>query len=79
MVVKTITVTENSYRSIIRLKKETESFSELFMRLGGEHRSIRDIFGILKHDAQGSSEFKRRVKRIREDMGKSMEERHVRS
>ena len=79
MVVKTITVTENSYRSIIRLKKETESFSELFIRLGGEHRSIRDIFGILKHDAKEALEFKRRIKEIREDMGKAMEKRNVRS
>ena len=45
MVVKTITVTEKAYCSIARLKRDTESFSELFVRLGGENRSIRDIFG----------------------------------
>ncbi|HLC19677.1 MAG TPA: antitoxin VapB family protein [Candidatus Nanoarchaeia archaeon] len=77
MAVKTITVTEDAYCSITRLKKDTESFSDLFVRLGGEHRSIRDICGILKHSPKDSIEFTHRVKEIRKQMGKSMEERCV--
>lgn len=49
MTVKTITITENAYEKIKRLKREGESFSELFLRLSAEKRSTaHSIYGILK-------------------------------
>jgi len=75
MVVKTITVTENAYRSIVRLKKDTESFSDLFTRLGGAHSTARDIFGIMKLTDEESREFKQRVQAMRDELGKGLDRR----
>lgn len=69
MAVKTITVTEDAYESMKRLKRVDESFSELFLRLSGEKRSTgRSIYGILKGvDTEkllkASADFRKRANR----------------
>lgn len=49
MVVKTLTVTEDSYNKMKRLKKEDESFSDLFNRIADEKLNVASRFlGIVK-------------------------------
>ena len=49
MVVKTITVTEEAYEKMKGLKKNDESFSQLFIRIvNGQKVNITDFFGVLK-------------------------------
>ena len=75
MVVKTITVTEDAYESLKRLKHEDESFSEVIKRLAGKKMLVKDLLGILKKSPEEHEEFIKRVKRIREEMSKDMGER----
>ncbi|MBI5072882.1 hypothetical protein HZA99_03620 [Candidatus Woesearchaeota archaeon] len=49
MVVKTLTVTEDSYNKMKRLKKEDESFSDLFNRIADEKLNVASRFlGLVK-------------------------------
>ncbi|MEK6826066.1 MAG: antitoxin VapB family protein [Nanoarchaeota archaeon] len=50
MATKTITVTEEAYIRLARLKKENESFSETINRITGK-RNIMEFFGILSKEA----------------------------
>ncbi len=75
MTTKTITVTEDAYTAIRRLKDESESFSDLFLRLGGRYLTVNDIVGILKHTPEQAEEFATRVRAVHERLGKGFEER----
>ena len=75
MVVKTITVTEEAYNSIARLKKTDESFSELFKRVGGVHSTAREIFGIMKLSPEESLKFRKNVISIRKELGEGLDRR----
>lgn len=75
MVTKTITITEDAYDSIVRLKHEGESFSELFLRLSSKPLLVKDLVGILRHTPEEAREFADRVKKIHEELGKGWEER----
>ena len=75
MTVKTITITEDSYHVIKALKQTGESFSELFKRIANKPLRASDVRGILGNDQREGEDFKRRVKEIREQSGKSMEKR----
>ena len=81
MAVKTITVTEEAYQAIKRLKTEQESFSELFLRLSTRSLTARDLRGILKHTPEEAEEFRRRVREVHERLGRDIQERveHVRT
>lgn len=69
MTVKTITITENAYEKIKRLKRENESFSELFLRLSGEKRSTaRSMYGILKD--VDTEKLLERTKKMRKEFDK---------
>ena len=48
MVTKTITVTEDAYETIKRMKRASESFSDLFLRIGTPKITARDLIGICK-------------------------------
>lgn len=69
MVVKTITITEDAYEKMRRLKREDESFSKLFLRLSGEKRSTaKSLYGILKGEdteklLEASADFRKRADR----------------
>lgn len=75
MTVKTITITEDAYETIRRLKIDDESFSNLFKRLGERYATFKDIRGVMKHTPDEAKEFAERAKKIREKLGKSMKER----
>lgn len=75
MTTKTITVTEDAYAAVRRLKNETESFSDLFLRLGKRCVTVSDIRGILKHTPEQAAEFSARVRAVHERLGKGFEER----
>lgn len=75
MVVKTITVTEEAYNAIKRLKTDNESFSELFNRLGNKQLRVKDLIGVLKHTPQEAAEFRRRVIEERNILSGDMERR----
>jgi predicted CopG family antitoxin len=75
MVVKTITVTEDAYEAMKRLKREYESFSDLFLRISGKPITIKDIAGILKHTPEETEEFRRRVLDVHKRLGEGMRRR----
>ncbi|MBI4162915.1 MAG: antitoxin VapB family protein [Candidatus Aenigmarchaeota archaeon] len=74
MAVKTITVTENAYESIKRMKRESESFSDLFVRLSSEKKSTgRSIVGLLK--GADTEKLLKASEDVRKRFDKDMEER----
>lgn len=75
MAIKTITVTEDAYDAIKRLKNEDESFSELFKRLGSKPATIKDIVGKLKTTPEDYEKFAARVRKIRQELGEGFEKR----
>ena len=74
MVTKTITVTEDAYESLKGLKKEGESFSDLFLRLGEGKCTVNSFFGLLSGDAK---ETIKNVKKWREDFSEDAEKRQL--
>ena len=80
MTTKTITITEEAYTVVKRLKNENESFSQLFLRLAENKTQIKNIIGLLKQLPDEGAAFAERVKNTREQMSKDMEEKieHVR-
>ena len=75
MVIKTITVTEDAYQTMKRLKGEHESFSELFRRLGNQQLKVRDIAGALKHSPAEAAAFRKRVQEAHAALGKGLQQR----
>jgi len=74
MAVKTITITEDAYEALKRMKRDDESFSELFLRLSGRTLLVKDIIGILKNDA-GADAWRERVIASRERLNTDLERR----
>lgn len=72
MVTKTITITEEAYKSISRIKMENESFSDLFKRIAKEKNVARRYLGILKGNVE---EAKREARKIREETSKDFRKR----
>ena len=68
MVVKTITITEDAYEAIKRMKGVEESFSELFRRLGKQQLTIDDVAGILDESEEETEAFRKRVQESRKRM-----------
>lgn len=75
MAVKTLTIMEDAYEALKRQKHKDESFSEVIRRLSGQKLKVKDLIGVLKKTPEEHEEFARRVKEVRERMGKSMQER----
>ncbi len=60
MVVKTVTITEESYNKLKRLKRESESFSDLFNRIADERLNVASRFrGIVKMSSQEVNEWRK--------------------
>lgn len=52
MATKTLTVTEDAYKRLARLKRKNESFSVVIERLTGKKETkLMDYFGILSEEA----------------------------
>ena len=65
MVVKTITITEEAYNALKRLKKEHESFSQGIIRIAeGRKADLSKYFGILK-DSKTLDNLRKNIKRDR--------------
>ncbi len=45
MGVKTITISLEAYKALLRLKKPGESFSDVILKLVRKHRSIKELAG----------------------------------
>ena len=73
MAVKTITVTEEAYGSLKRLKSENESFSDLFLRLADASTTAKDILGFLRHSPEEAAKFARRVRAVHEGLHAELE------
>ena len=75
MVTKTVTITEDAYHAIKRLKQGDESFSDLFLRLGTHQLTAKDIVGILKHTPEEDRIYKERVLKLHEELGEGLQKR----
>ncbi|MBI5391094.1 antitoxin VapB family protein [Candidatus Woesearchaeota archaeon] len=62
MAVKTITVTEDAYAAMKKIKEEHESFSDLFLRVS-KRRPLSDFFGILS--PEGGAELEKNILEMR--------------
>ena len=72
--VKTITITEDAYVKIKKIKRDGESFSELFARLAeGKKGDISDFFGALKLTEDKIVVERKRWKNAREKLDKDLE------
>lgn len=76
MTVKTITVTEEAYEALKRLKMENESFSEGIMRVSQQKTNpVTAYFGILKNSRKKLDELRESVKKGRLEFDKEARER----
>lgn len=66
MATKTISIREEVYDILARLKRENESFSDVIWKLAKKRKpNLRDYFGSLK-DSKAITEIKEDCKKIRE-------------
>lgn len=75
MTTKTITITEDAYKVVKGMKRENESFSDLFKRLGKKQLRVKDIVGCLKQTPEEAEAFRKRVQQIHEELGKGLQKR----
>ena len=73
MATKTITVTEEAYNRLARLKKENESFSEIITRVTS-HARLKDFFGILSKES--ADRLERAIEEGRKEHAQLHEKRH---
>ena len=75
MATKTVTVTEEAYNRLARLKKENESFSDVINRVTGRVK-LSDFFGILSKES--ADKLEEAIKEGRKEHAKLSEKRHRR-
>ena len=74
--VKTITVTDDAYEMLKKMKSGDESFSEVIKRVAKPRVNLRDYFGILpKEDAEKAQ---KRLRETKASFSRDMEERRKR-
>ena len=71
--VKTITIKEDAYDKLKRMKMGEESFSDVINRIGSTRKDIKSLFGIMKDIDIESA--KKKIKEFREEATKDMEKR----
>ena len=68
MVIKSLTITEDAYETLKRIKYTSESFSDVILRIGKSNAFVLDkYFGILKGTEKEAEGLK---KKIREERNK---------
>ncbi len=77
MAIKTITITEDAYNCVSRLKHENESFSKLFLRLGERKLQVKDLIGAIKITEKEAKEWQEQIGESRENLNKDMGERYA--
>ena len=78
--VKTITIMDDAYEALKRLKKKDESFSDIIIRVGKEKKmNLKEWFGVLKGDEERIKEFHSAIKKIREEVSRDVVKRDVHS
>jgi len=76
MVIKSLTITEEAYDSLKRLKYGDESFSEVIIRVAKEKKpNLEKYFGILKQSETKAEDWIKRIKEGREKFNASAKER----
>lgn len=76
MAVKSLTITEDAYATLKRLKHGDESFSKVILRVGRERGGdIEKYFGILKMSEDETEKMIRKMKERRAEFSKEMENR----
>lgn len=75
MTIKTITITQDAYDAAKRLKREDESFSDLFLRLGARALTLKDIKGVLHHSSAEALAFRKRVQEERHVLSQNLTQR----
>lgn len=76
MAVKTITITEEAYRKLKRMKMPDESFSELFMNVSRKKNPLREMLGILPEGK--ADEISSNLKKYKNEQLRLQEEKHAR-
>ena len=75
---KTITVTDEAYNAIKRLKRNDESFSELFNRISPKVLTVNEMFGSWKISDAEFVKLKKTIAANRKQLDKESEERFKR-
>lgn len=76
MTIKSLTITENAYEALKRLKYGNESFSEVILRLSKEKVGYAaKFFGVLKFPNKDIKELKGRIRKRRIEIEKEINER----
>ena len=73
MATKTISITEEAYRKLARLKRENESFSIVIERITGKAK-LSELYGILSKHA--GDKLEKSILEGRKIHGKTREKRH---
>lgn len=76
MVIKSLTITEEAYKSLKRLKYEDESFSKAILRIAKEKsNAINRYFGTLRLSEKEAKEWKNNINNRRREISKELEDR----
>lgn len=76
MVIKSLTITEDAYDALKKLKLGNESFSEVILRISrGKSNAIEKYFGTLKMSAKEVNEWQKKIKEERKEFDKNFRER----
>ncbi len=79
MVIKSLTITEEAYNSLKRLKYGDESFSKVIIRVAKEKKpDVKKYFGILRSSKTTTEEWINRIKKNRNEFDKHFTDRQVR-
>lgn len=74
MMVKSLTITEDAYATLKRLKHGNERFSKVILRVGRGGGDIENYFGILKMNENETEEMIRKMKERRVEFSNDMVE-----
>ena len=74
--VKTLTITEDAYNALKRLKYGEKSFSEVIIEITKERKGdIREFYGILKDSKEGLADMMKKIRERRNEIEKEIDGR----